>query len=83
MIGTFGKILIKGTCEVAKDCCGKLFGKEYHLYKGDAFDYSVMKSGRRKVVVLKYKDIDFHEITVRPGVFKRCFKISKYQFLYG
>ena len=83
MIGTFGKIIMKGSCKVAKDCIGKLFGKPYNLYEGDPFDFAVMKAGKRKVVVLKYKDIDFHEITVRPGLFKRCFKIDKYNFIYG
>ncbi len=83
MIGTFGKIIMKGTCEVKKDCCGRLFGKEFHLYEGDKFNYTVMKSGKRKIVVLKHKDINFHEITVRPGLFRRCFQINKLQFLYG
>ena len=83
MIGTYGKIIMKGSCKVEKDCCGRLFGKDHHLYAGDPFDFSIMKDGKRKIVVLKYKDINFHEITVRPGLFKRCFKINKYQFLYG
>ena len=81
----FGRVNMQGACEVIADCCGRLYGKGFHLYSGDKFNYSVVskKNGKGKFVLLEYKDIDFPPIFLNHSAFKKFCKLNTYKFIYN
>lgn len=75
---------MKGTCEVIKDCYGHFFkDKRYGLYSGDKFNYSLVQNGKRRVIILEYKDIKYPGIYVGYNAFRKFFRINKCKFIYN
>ena len=80
----FGKVIMQGACEIIADCAGKLYGKGFHLYSGDKFNYSVVsKKNGNRFVLLEYKDIDFPPIFLNHSAFKKFCKLNTYKFIYN